>query len=67
MGIARNNTDHEIAQAELVFDLTDTTGSRQGAVTTELRNIPAKSSKTFEVALEQSTATFALVREVHVP
>ncbi len=66
VGVARNKTDHEIAKAELVFDLTDMTGSRQGAVTTELRNIASKSSRPFEFAIEQSAASFALVREVRV-
>jgi hypothetical protein len=65
-GVAKNNTDHEIARAELVFDLTDKTGSRQGAVTTELKNISAKSSVPFQFVLQQATASFALVREVHV-
>jgi hypothetical protein len=66
MGVARNNTAHEIANAELVFDLTDQTGSHQGAVTTEIKNIASKSSKSFDVAIEESSATFALVREIHV-
>jgi hypothetical protein len=63
-GIAKNNTDHEIAKVELVFDLTDKTGSRQGAVSTELKNIASKSSVTFQFPIEQATASFALVREV---
>jgi hypothetical protein len=65
-GVAKNNSDREIAAAELVFDLTDQTGSRQGAVTTEVKNIAAKSSVTFTFPIEQTNATFALVREVHV-
>ncbi len=66
VGIAVNKTDHVISKAELVFDLTDRIGSRQGAVTTEVKNIPANSSTPFQVALEQTHASFALVREVHV-
>lgn len=65
-GVAKNNSDHEISKAELVFDLTDKTGSRQGAVTTEVKNIGAKSTVQFQFAIEQATATFALVREVRV-
>lgn len=66
VGIAVNKTDHVISKAEMVFDLTDRIGSRQGAVTTEVKNIPAKSSTPFQIALEQTHASFALVREVHV-
>jgi hypothetical protein len=65
-GIAKNNSDHPIATAELVFDLTDKTGSRQGAVSTEVKNIAAKASVPFTFPIEQTAATFALVREVHV-
>jgi hypothetical protein len=66
VGIAKNNTDHPISKAQLVFDLTDRTGSRQGAVSTELKNIASKTSVPFQLAIESSAATFALVREVHV-
>ena len=66
VGVAINKTDHVISKAELVFDLTDRIGSRQGAVTTEVKNIPAKSSAPFQVPLEQTRASFALVREIHI-
>jgi hypothetical protein len=64
-GLALNNTDHVISKVEIVFELTDKEGSRQGAVSTELANLPAKSSVPFQFAIEQQTAAFALVREVH--
>jgi hypothetical protein len=66
VGVAKNTTDHAIARAELTFDLTDKTGSRQGAVTTELKNISSKTSVPFQFAIEQTSASFALVREVHI-
>lgn len=66
VGIAKNTTDRQISAAELVFDLTDRSGSRQGAVTTELKNIASKTSVPFQFAIESPAATFALVREVHV-
>jgi len=66
VGIAKNNTDHPIPRAELVFDLTDRGGSRQGAVSTELKDIASKSSAPFQFAIESPAATFALVREVRV-
>ena len=65
-GIAKNNTDHEISTAELVFDLTDRVGSRQGAVTTELKNIASKILGALPIRNRAPAATFALVREVHV-
>jgi hypothetical protein len=66
VGVAKNNTDHPIPRAELFFDLTDRSGSRQGAVSTELKNIASKSSAPFQFAIESPVATFALVREVRV-
>lgn len=66
VGIAKNNTDHSIPKAELFFDLTDRSGSRQGAVSTELKNVASKSSAPFQFAIESSAATFAMVREVRV-
>ncbi len=65
-GVARNNTDHAIRKAELTFELTDAVGSRQGAVSTELENIGAKSAIPFQFAIPQHGASFALVREVHI-
>jgi hypothetical protein len=65
-GLALNNTDHAIKKVELVFELTDRNGSRQGAVSTELTNLAARSTVAFQFAIEQQTAAFALVREIHV-
>jgi hypothetical protein len=65
-GVARNNTDHAIQRAQLTFELTDAMGSRQGAVSTELENIGAKSAMPFRFAIPQHGASFALVREVHI-
>src|ERR1700683_3617064 len=65
-GLALNNTDHAIKKVELVFELTDKNGSRQGAVSTKLTNIAARSTVPFQFAIEQQTAEFALVREIRV-
>jgi hypothetical protein len=65
-GMAKNTTDHEIAKAELVFDLTDKTGSRQGAVSTELKNIRPNAMTPFDFPIEQTTVSFALVREIRL-
>jgi hypothetical protein len=64
-GLALNKTDHLIGQVEIVFELTDKNGSRQGAVSTQLANLPANSSVPFQFAIDQQSAAFALVREVH--
>src|SRR4051812_17134878 len=63
-GIVRNTTNHEIAAAHVVVDLTDATGSQVGGVEARVENIPASKTKAFSLALVQRTAAFALVREV---
>lgn len=65
-GLALNKTDHVIGKVDIVFDLTDKNGSRQGAVSTQLVNLAARSTVSFQFPIEQQTASFALVREVHV-
>jgi hypothetical protein len=65
-GMALNNTDHVIKKADLVFELTDKYGSRQGAVSTELTDLAARSTVPFQFVIEPQTAAFALVREIHV-
>jgi hypothetical protein len=65
-GLALNNTDHALKKVDLVFELTDKNGSRQGAVSTVLTNMAARSTVSFQFAIEQQAAAFALVREIHV-
>ena len=65
-GLALNNTDHAIKKVDLVFELTDKNGSRQGAVSTQLTNLAARSTVPFQFSIEQQTAAFALVREIHI-
>jgi hypothetical protein len=65
-GLALNNTDHPLKKVDLVFELTDKNGSRQGAVSTVLTNLAARSTVSFQFAIEQQAAAFALVREIHV-
>jgi hypothetical protein len=59
---ARNNTKHAILNGEVIFDLTDASGSQLGAVTVPM-SLPPLSSTKFQVAIRQQTAAFALVRE----
>jgi hypothetical protein len=65
-GIAKNMTDHAIRHVHVVFDLTDRAGSRQGAVSTDLENIPSKTAKPFQFSIPQKLAAFAIVRDVLV-
>ena len=65
-GLALNKTDRVIGKVDIVFELTDKDGSRQGAVSTQLVNLAARSSVPFQFAIDQQAATFALVREIHI-
>jgi hypothetical protein len=65
-GKLRNNTDHTVMAADVVFDVTDEEGSALGAVAVRVENIGAKATVPFRKAIEQHTARSALVREVHV-
>jgi hypothetical protein len=63
-GTVRNNTDHVITNAEAIFDLTNASGSRLGAVSCKIDRIEPKSLATFHGSIEQTAAAFAIVREV---
>jgi hypothetical protein len=65
-GIASNNSDHVIHKVDIVFELTDRNGSRKGAVSTQLVNLAAKAKVPFSFPIEQQTASFAMVRELHI-
>ncbi len=64
-GFIRNNTDHSIYAAEVVFDLADGHGSQLGGVTTRVDHLEPKVRTPFKVKIPESNAAFALVREVH--
>jgi hypothetical protein len=63
-GTARNNTDHLIHTAKIVFNLTDQGGSQVGAVSAQVENLAPHATVRFQVPIEQTNAAFALVREV---
>jgi len=65
-GSASNKTDHVIHRVDIVFELTDSNGSRQGAVSTQLTNLAANATVPFQFPIDQQSASFALVREIHV-
>jgi hypothetical protein len=63
-GTVKNNTDHLIHTAEIVFSLTDRIGSRLGDVSAQVDNLAPNATAKFQLAIEQKDAAFALVREV---
>jgi hypothetical protein len=65
VGVVRNTTSHEIAEARMVLDLTDTSGSQVGGVEVRVQSIPASKTKLFSMPILQHTAAFVLVREVN--
>jgi hypothetical protein len=65
-GLVRNNTDHAIASAQLVFDLTDERWSRLGAVSTQVENLAPHATTPFRFEVAQDTAEHILVREYQV-
>ena len=66
VGVIKNTTTREIAAVELVFDLTDTTGSQVGAVNGIVQKLPPSSNKVFQFPIKQRDAAFALVREINL-
>lgn len=64
-GKLRNNTDHIVRVADVVFDVTDEDGSQLGGVAVRVENIAARSVAPFKVTVEQRGARSALVRELH--
>jgi len=66
IGVARNNSDHEVASADVVCELENRRGSRLGAVTAHVSELAPHSTKRFQVEIAQATATIAIVREIDV-
>ncbi len=64
MGTVMNNTTHPIEMTEIVFDLTDSTGSQLGGVSQRMENLAPQVRQNFRLPIEQTSANFVLVREV---
>jgi hypothetical protein len=62
-GVLKNTSEHEIAAAEVVVDLTNAAGSQVGAVSTIVERVPALGSKSFQIPITQPDAAFGLVRD----
>jgi hypothetical protein len=65
-GKVRNNTNHEIAAADFVFDVQDSAGSQLGAVRATIERIAPASVKAFQFPIRQQQAAFALVRDMSI-
>jgi hypothetical protein len=65
VGSMKNTTDREIHIAEAVFNLTDSNGSQLGGVSARIENFKAGSTANFRIPIQQTAASFALVREIH--
>ena len=63
-GSLRNNSTRRVSAVDVVFNLTDHTGSQVGAVNGHVENLEPKAIKSFEFPIQQQNAAFALVREV---
>jgi hypothetical protein len=64
IGNIRNKTDRRIFQAVVIFDLADHSNSGLGGVTVTETDLAPGASRSFKQSIEQSDATYALVREV---
>jgi hypothetical protein len=64
-GSAKNVSNRPIQEAEIVFELTDSTGSQLGGISAVLQKIAPDGTAKFEIAIPNPRATFAIVREVH--
>jgi hypothetical protein len=63
-GRLKNNSTKRFAAVDVVFNLTDSTGSQVGAVNGHVENLDPKAVKAFEFPIQQRNAAFALVREL---
>jgi hypothetical protein len=66
-GTVYNSTARTIRKARVVIELIDTLGSRLGAVSTDVAEVPPSGSARFSFPITQENARIALVREVVVP
>ncbi len=65
-GAVKNNTNRPIARADVTCELTDPTGTQVGSVIAHVDDIPPGGTRTFSMPLGQSSASYALVRDIAV-
>ena len=63
-GTVKNNTDRLIHTTEIILNMADQTGSFLGAVSAQVEDLAPNATMKFQVPIEQTSAVFALVREV---
>ena len=63
-GKLQNNTNRKLS-VSFVVDLTDFDGTRVGAEAQQLTNVPPHESVLFDFPMKPTTATVALMREIH--
>lgn len=64
LGTLWNQSNHVVAEAVLIFDLADESGSQLGATTVRETNLAPGESRKFRRHIEQTTAEHAVVREI---
>jgi hypothetical protein len=64
VGIIHNSSAREVAEVQLVLDLTDTMGTQLGGVNGSISSVPPNSNKSFTIPIKQKDAAFALVRDI---
>jgi hypothetical protein len=63
-GTVVNNTSRQIPNAEIIFDLTDASGSQLGGVSQRMENLVPQVRQSFRLPIQTSGANYVLVREV---
>jgi hypothetical protein len=64
-GRLKNPSGRNLKNIEVVFDVTDSNGSRLGAVALKMSDLKAGDSRDFTLPLPEKSAVHALVREIH--
>jgi len=64
VGTVKNRSDHQIAEADITCDLTDSAGTQLGSVVAHVENIPPSATRNFDLPLIQGSANFVLIREI---
>src|SRR6185503_7552993 len=63
-GSVRNVTNRRIESAEVMFEISDSSGSMVGGITAAVSNIAPQETANFQVNVNIRNAAFAIVREV---
>lgn len=64
-GTVRNNSDHQVASAQVSYYLANTQGSLVGTDTTSVANLEPHGSVSFRMPLKIAEAEYVMVRNVH--